>query len=563
MGKHRLRTRVALLALLLWAACVRADDIPGAGEDPSAEAAEAEGGAAAAEETKEKKENTTEIEEAQDVMVLHVHNFERALSENQFLLVEFYAPWCGHCQQLEPIYAEAAGKLKGEDPVMRLAKVDASEERELADEFDVDSFPTLKLFVNGDRKNPVNFTGKRTVKGIIQWLKRRSGPAAVVLESPASATELLDAHNVTVVGFFDSLDSEEAKVFTELAMDMADSTFAVTTSPEVFKKYEVKTNTIVLFKKFDDGRADYAVPEDGKLDKESLTSFIQSNSMELVIPFNEQNADKIFGSKVKTHSILFMNSTVESHTAQLDDYRTVAKEFKGKVLFILIDVTQPSITHVLKYFGLAESDCPAVRLINTESVKKFALEGSEITASTLRAFCQGVLDGTTKPHLLSEDIPEDWDKNPVTVLVGKNFESVALDKTKNVFVEFYAPWCGHCKELAPVWEQLAEKYSDRDDIIIAKMDSTANEVESVSVQGFPTLKYYPAGDKEVVDYTGKRDLETLSKFLDNGGELPKEEVEEEDDDDDDDDEEDDGSDKEEVPNESQRVAVNETTKDEL
>uniref|UniRef100_A0A671XCS5 Thioredoxin domain-containing protein n=1 Tax=Sparus aurata TaxID=8175 RepID=A0A671XCS5_SPAAU len=92
-------------------------------------------------------------------MVLHINNFDRALRENQFLLVEFckftvYAPWCGHCQQLEPIYAEAAGKLKSEKSEMRLAKVDAIEEKELAKEFNIDSFPTLKLFMNGDRKQP-------------------------------------------------------------------------------------------------------------------------------------------------------------------------------------------------------------------------------------------------------------------------------------------------------------------------------------------------------------------------------------------------------------------------
>lgn len=72
------------------------------------------------------------------------------------------APWCGHCQQLEPIYAEAAGKLKKDEKAMRLAKVEAIEEQELAEEFEVASFPTLKLFIHGDREKPVDYTGKHT-----------------------------------------------------------------------------------------------------------------------------------------------------------------------------------------------------------------------------------------------------------------------------------------------------------------------------------------------------------------------------------------------------------------
>uniref|UniRef100_A0A8C7JPR6 Protein disulfide-isomerase n=1 Tax=Oncorhynchus kisutch TaxID=8019 RepID=A0A8C7JPR6_ONCKI len=479
----------------------------------------------------EKKEKTTEIEEEKDVMVLHINNFQRALSENKFLLVEFYAPWCGHCRQLEPVYVEAAGVLKGErkegeSEGYRLAKVDAAEEKELAEEYDVGSFPTIKLFTDGDRNNPIDFTGKRTVQGIVQWLKRRSGPSAVVLETTDAASEHISLHNVTVLGFFTSLESEEVKVFYSVAMEMVDMVFGVTTSPEVFQKYEVKNNRVVLFKKFDEGRVDLSVSEEEKVGKEELTVFIRTNSLELVIEFNEQNADKIFGSKVHTHTLLFINSTVQEQKSLLTEYSTVARDFKGKVLFIIIDVTGP-VSHVLKYFGLSEGDAPAVRIINTDTAKKFALIG-QIKAATLQTFCQGVLDGTVKSHLLSEEVPEDWDKGPVKVLVGKNFEAVALDNNKNVFVEFYAPWCGHCKELAPVWEKLAEKYADRDDIIIAKMDATTNEVEGVSVSGFPTLRYYPAGeDSKEVEYSGTRDLETFAMFLDNGGQLPK--VEEEDD----------------------------------
>lgn len=101
------------------------------------------------------------------------------------------------------------------------------------------------------------------------------------------------------------------------------------------------------------------------------------------------------------------------------------------------------------------------------------------------------------------------------VLTDSNFEDNVYGDESAWFVEFYAPWCGHCKSLAPEWAELATNL--KGEVKVAKVDATENKAiaERFGVRGYPTIKFFPAGKKDdssAVDYDGQRSASALADW---------------------------------------------------
>jgi len=458
-------------------------------------------------------------EDESDVLVLTEDNFQDAIKDNEYVLVEFYAPWCGHCKSLEPEYNKAAAQLKEEESAVKLGKVDATVHTSLAEENNVKGYPTLKFFMNG---KPTEYSGGRTQAEIVSWLKKRTGPPAQTLTTEEEAQKFIDSKNVVVVGFFKDLESAVAKEFLNTARSVDEPQFAITSEDAVFAKLEAKDGAIVVFKNFDEKRNDF----EGEVTVEALKTFIFANSLPLVVDFNHETASKIFSGDIKSHMLCFLSKEEGHYEKYTETATAVAKKYKGKILIVTVNTDEEDHGRILEFFGMTKENVPGIRIIQLEEdMSKYKPEKDDITVEALSETLDKFLDGKLKKHLLSQQLPEDWDAKPVKVLVATNFDEVAMDKEKDVLVEFYAPWCGHCKQLSPIYDKLGEKFADNPSIVIAKIDSTVNELEHTQVQGFPTIKLYRKGTNEVVDYKGERTLDAMAAFLSGGDEETKEEEE--------------------------------------
>jgi protein disulfide-isomerase A1 len=435
--------------------------------------------------------------DVEHVLTLTNSNFEETIAKNELVLVEFFAPWCGHCKRLAPEYEAAASELYGQVP---LAKVDCTVEKELCEKYEVQGFPTIKLF----KKNGAvsDYDKGRTAADIVKFLKKQSQPALTVVTSEEQLTALKGVDDVVVVGYFTE-GSDGAKVLKDVADTLRDdATFGIVNDAALSGSHR---NSVVMFRKFDDPELTHK----GDNTKEALMTFIKSESFPLVGEIGPENYQKYVERDLPLFWLFVDYNSDEVTKPLLEAATNVAKTVKGKMSFVKLDGNRWS-SHA-KNFGLSGNTPGLVIEDRTKRTKFVYPEADPVTLESLSRFVKSWEDGTLAPTLKSAEPPAE-NNAPVKVVVGKTFKDIVLDTSKDVFVEFYAPWCGHCKNLAPKWDALGEEFKDNDSIVIAKVDATENDTPA-DIQGFPTLIFYPANNKEGIVYRGERTKEALSDYV--------------------------------------------------
>ncbi|XP_022755641.1 protein disulfide isomerase-like 1-4 [Durio zibethinus] len=449
-----------------------------------------------------------------DVVVLKGGNFSDFIEKNKFVMVEFYAPWCGHCQALTPEYAAAATELKGEGVV--LAKVDAAEENELAQEYDVQGFPTVYFFVDGEHKP---YPGARNKEAIVTWIKKKIGPGIYNITTMEDAERVLTNETIVALGYLNSLVGNESDELAAASRLQDDVSFYQTVNPNIAKLFhidpQVKRPALVLLKK----EAEKISHFDSEFVKTAISEFVFSNKLPLVTIFTRESAPSIFESSIKKQLLLFATSNISENVIPV--FQEAAKLFKGKLIFVYVQVDNEDFgAPVADYFGVSGDGPKILAYTGNDDGRKFVLDG-EVTLDKIKAFGEDFSEDKLKPFYKSDPIPETNDED-VKVVVGNNFDEIVLDESKDVLLEIYAPWCGHCQALEPTYNKLAKHLRGIDSLVIAKMDGTTNEHPRAKSDGFPTILFFPAGNKSFDPITVDTDRTVVAcyKFLKKHASIP-------------------------------------------
>lgn len=248
-----------------------------------------------------------------------------------------------------------------------------------------------------------------------------------------------------------------------------------------------------MFKKFDEG---FSTFKGSALKKDVISKWISTESTPLMAEVTPENYGKYMEAGLPMAYLFYEGQEMRKEYGPIVE--EVMRAHKGKINAVYIDAEK---FHAHAKALMLPNKWPGFVIHDMDDMK-YPFTG-KFNKEELAKFTEEYTNGKVEPSYRSEEIPTK-DEGPVKTIVYKNFESIVMDEKKDVLIELYAPWCGACKRLAPIYEALAKSYGPHfDKIVIAKMDATANDIPKnagVKLVKFPTIILFKAGaDKKKIE----------------------------------------------------------------
>eukprot|EP00742_Colponemidia_sp_Colp-10_P003020 GILJ01003222.1.p1 GENE.GILJ01003222.1~~GILJ01003222.1.p1 ORF type:complete len:506 (-),score=101.83 GILJ01003222.1:92-1516(-) len=456
--------------------------------------------------SKEKLDSVIEIYDMR-----HLNNL---LREDQHILLELFST-NDQSRQFEFQYVQVASAFHRDTPNVKVARVNITSipEAKTVAMLEGEEPPAFRLFLKGTKK-PVKYIGPRTDADLLKWVNSNTKSKAVLTQTESLTSSSFNKivmnpkKNVLVefyapwCGFCKKLAPEYEAVGLTFSKDAEIVVAKIDVTKERGPAERFKVNGFPTLKFFPAGKHKKAVEYDGGRDGASLVKFLNQYAA----------APRVLGGALS--SLFGRAKEIDSlagqfiSTSSVAEKKNILNEFRGMRS---------------KYVDDAAKGLP----IYEEVMEKILNEGEDWIKQERDRVDSMLADlspfkGIYPQYKLRKNILDafspDWEDayvdSFVTDLDESNFDSV-VDGSKDVFVEFYAPWCGHCKQLAPEYELVAKQFKKSNSVVVAKVDATAAKAvgDRFDIKGFPTLKFFPKGRKSPVDYNGGRNAAAISRYI--------------------------------------------------
>jgi len=344
-------------------------------------------------------------------------------------------------------------------------------------------------------------------------MEKQSGPAAKPISSVAELKKFLDNADVSVIGVFPT-DSEDKKAFASTSESLrGEFRFALVKDLDVAKELGLKEGVALFYP-----RDPKPQVFEGKISVSSLTTWIWPTSIPVVGDYTKTTQGRYtrYGVPVlKVFLDVDYGSNLKRTNYYINRIKKVASDSKYDFKLVFAVVNKKDFSDQLQKFNIPANKEVGIAIEDELKTLKY-VGPQDFSVESLKKFADDFVEGKLTPYIKSEPVPEKND-SPVKVVVGTTFNDIVLDKSKDVMIELYAPWCGHCKKLEPIYNELAEKVQkELPNVVIAKMDATANDAPHPEYQakGFPTILFAPAGSKDKpVPYKGAREVPAMFDWI--------------------------------------------------
>ncbi|KAK2196214.1 bifunctional Thioredoxin domain/Thioredoxin [Babesia duncani] len=426
------------------------------------------------------------------VVTLTADDLHKSIEKHEAIMIKFYATWCGHCKILAPEYIKAAKILEEENVNVVLAEIDAVAHSDAVAEFEIKGYPTIKFFKRGI---PIDYNSDRKAETIASWCKEMLNPA--LMETTNLEAEIASRKSKIALVAHGCNDKDELCVLFEKLAEvhrMDAHFFSVADSSSVW--FEVRH--------VGDGTLKF-----NGLSPEELALFVKDETLPLLDEINPANYARYTSSG---KSISWLCANTQDYTKYRSSIVEVAKEMRSHTVFVWLDTEKFSAVNE----AFAISKLPAIAHQTMKGRFILSPDAYDFTSkSAMLQFYTDVEQGKIPLSFRSEAEPQDATEGPVMLVVGKTLQQLFTQTDKAVLLMIHAPYCEHCRNFMPVFEDFAKTIDAQAPLIVAKLDGDANEspLDYVSWEAFPTVLLFKAGDKQPIPFKGTRTIEELTSFV--------------------------------------------------